>query len=101
MHAQCAMLGKWKSARLQYQNDTNASLCPPYGLGELYFQLRLPSGVNAKGEMYAPIQSGHSGIKYERTVRFLSDWPLFACQRFCIRNDQSKVWGWAARQVNS
>ncbi|GIY73034.1 hypothetical protein CEXT_167981 [Caerostris extrusa] len=59
MHAQYAMLGKWKSARLQYQKHTNASLCPPYGFEDSYFQLQLPSGVNAKGEMFAPIQSGH------------------------------------------
>ncbi|GIY93906.1 hypothetical protein CEXT_230261 [Caerostris extrusa] len=27
---------------------TNASLCPPYGLEDFYFQLKLPAGVNAK-----------------------------------------------------
>ncbi|GIY75376.1 hypothetical protein CDAR_211381 [Caerostris darwini] len=70
MHAQSAMLGKWKSARLQYQKHTNASLCPPYGLEELYFQLRLPTGVNAKGEKFSPIQSGNYAIKYARTVQF-------------------------------
>ncbi|GIY93904.1 hypothetical protein CEXT_230251 [Caerostris extrusa] len=36
MHAQHAMLGKWKSARLQYQKHTNASLCPPYGLEDFH-----------------------------------------------------------------
>ncbi|GIY93910.1 hypothetical protein CEXT_230281 [Caerostris extrusa] len=50
----------WESGSLQFQKHTNASLCPPYGLEDFYFQLKLPTGVNAKGEMFAPIHSGHS-----------------------------------------
>ncbi|GIY75378.1 hypothetical protein CDAR_211391 [Caerostris darwini] len=53
-----------------FNTRTTQTPCPPYRLEDLYFQLELPTGVNAKGAMFARIQSGHSAIEYARTVRF-------------------------------